>query len=72
MGLEFLGAIPLHPQVRIGGDSGRPVVAEQPDSEYARVFTTSAGRLAQRVSILAATAAGDAPTVASPGPVAAR
>jgi ATP-binding protein involved in chromosome partitioning len=56
MGLEFLGAIPLHPQVRVGGDSGRPVVAEQPDAEYARAFTTIAGRLAQRVSILAAEA----------------
>jgi len=54
IGLEFLGAIPLHPQVRAGGDSGRPVVAERPDEEYARVFATIAGRLAQRVSILAA------------------
>jgi ATP-binding protein involved in chromosome partitioning len=62
MGLEFLGAIPLHPQVRIGGDNGRPVVAEQPESEYARCFTAIAGRLAQRVSILAAGGA------AVPGP----
>ena len=54
MGLEFLGAIPLHPQVRLGGDTGRPVVAEQPDSEYARAFTAIAGRLAQQTSILAA------------------
>jgi ATP-binding protein involved in chromosome partitioning len=56
MGLEFLGAIPLHAQVRVGGDSGRPVVAEQPDTDYARAFATIAGRLAQRVSILAAEA----------------
>src|SRR5262249_60139655 len=54
MSLEFLGAIPLHAQVRIGGDSGRPVVAEQPDTDYARAFTAIAGRLAQRVSTLAA------------------
>ena len=26
MGLPFLGAIPLHPAVRAGGDEGRPVV----------------------------------------------
>ncbi len=56
MGLEFLGAIPLHPAVRAGGDGGRPVVAEQPDSDYGRAFSTIAGRLAQRVSILAAEA----------------
>jgi ATP-binding protein involved in chromosome partitioning len=54
IGLEFLGAVPLHPLVRAGGDSGRPVVAERPDTDYARCFSTIAGRLAQRVSILAA------------------
>jgi len=54
LGLEFLGAIPLHPQVRQGGDEGRPVVAEDPGGENARAFTAIAGRLAQRMSILAA------------------
>ena len=54
MQIEFLGAIPLHPQVRVGGDSGHPVVAEQPDTDYARAFTAIAGRLAQRVSIMTA------------------
>ena len=51
LGLPFLGAIPLHPDVRIGGDHGRPVVIEKPDSEYARCFARIAGHLAQRVSI---------------------
>jgi ATP-binding protein involved in chromosome partitioning len=53
LGLPFLGAIPLHPDVRALGDRGRPVVAEQPDAEYARAFTRIAGHLAQRVSIRA-------------------
>jgi ATP-binding protein involved in chromosome partitioning len=53
MGLPFLGAIPLHGDVRAGGDTGRPVVAEQPGSEYARALRDVAGRLAQRVSIQA-------------------
>jgi ATP-binding protein involved in chromosome partitioning len=51
LGLPFLGAIPLHPEVRIGGDTGRPVVAERPDSEYAKALATIAGRLAQQISI---------------------
>jgi len=51
MGLPYLGGIPLHPDVREGGDTGRPIVAGKPDSEYARAFARIAGHLAQRVSI---------------------
>jgi ATP-binding protein involved in chromosome partitioning len=53
MGLPFLGAIPLHPDVRAGGDAGRPIVLDRPDSPYARIFREIAGRLAQRISIQA-------------------
>jgi len=51
MGLPFLGSIPLHPEVRAGGDTGMPVVAGQPESTYARELRKIAGVLAQRVSI---------------------
>jgi ATP-binding protein involved in chromosome partitioning len=51
MGLPFLGAIPLHADVRSGGDGGRPVVMEKPDSEYGRALRRIAGELARRVSI---------------------
>jgi ATP-binding protein involved in chromosome partitioning len=51
LGVPFLGAIPIHPGVRLGGDSGRPVVLERPDSEEARTLTSIAKRLAQQVSI---------------------
>ena len=51
MGLPFLGSIPLHSDVRQGGDSGAPVVASQPDSVYARELRRIAGGLAQRISI---------------------
>jgi ATP-binding protein involved in chromosome partitioning len=51
MGLPFLGAIPLHAEVRLGGDQGQPVVLTHPDSEHARALTRIAGALAQRVSI---------------------
>jgi ATP-binding protein involved in chromosome partitioning len=51
MGLPFLGAIPLHAEVRIAGDTGKPVVLSSPDSDHARAFRQIAGTLAQRVSI---------------------
>ena len=51
LGLPFLGAVPLHPDIRIGGDQGRPVVIEKPGSEYAICLSRIAGHLAQRVSI---------------------
>ena len=51
MGLPFLGAIPIHPDVRAGGDAGRPVVADKPEADYSRALTRIAGHLAQRVSI---------------------
>jgi len=54
LGLPFLGAIPIHPDVRRGGDTGRPIVVDSPDSGYAQAIRAIAGSLAQRVSILAA------------------
>lgn len=49
--LPFLGSIPLHAKVRQGGDTGRPVVLADPESDYALTLRAIAGRLAQRVSI---------------------
>jgi ATP-binding protein involved in chromosome partitioning len=57
MGLPFLGAVPLHPDVRIGGDGGKPVVADKPDTEYSKALRRIAGHLAQRVSIQTMSAA---------------
>jgi ATP-binding protein involved in chromosome partitioning len=51
MGLPFLGAVPLHPDVRAAGDEGKPVVLSHPDTEYGRALTRIAGHLAQRISI---------------------
>ena len=51
LGVPYLGAVPLHGAVRRGGDEGRPVVAEDPGSEYARALREIAGHLAKRVSI---------------------
>jgi len=51
LGLPFLGALPLEPAVRKGGDSGEPIVGVAPESEPARAFKTIAGAVAQRISI---------------------
>ena len=53
MGLPFLGAIPVHPDVRAGGDTGKPVVLAHPESAYAAALLQIAGHLARRVSIQA-------------------
>jgi ATP-binding protein involved in chromosome partitioning len=51
LGVPYLGAVPLHGAVRRGGDEGRPVVADDPESEYASALRGIAGELARRVSI---------------------
>lgn len=58
MGLPFLGGIPLHPDVRKGGDEGRPVVLAHPESDYSKAIVRIAGALAQRISIQAIGVAG--------------
>ena len=50
--VPFLGAVPLDPQVRIGGDDGRPIVVEAPDSPAAQVLIEIAQAVAARVSVL--------------------
>jgi ATP-binding protein involved in chromosome partitioning len=46
-----LGAVPLNPIVRVGGDGGDPVVISDPESLEAQAFREIAGRLAQRLAI---------------------
>ncbi|CAN5708109.1 P-loop NTPase [soil metagenome] len=40
--VPFLGKVPLLAAMREGGDAGRPIVAEQPDSEAAQAFAAIA------------------------------
>jgi ATP-binding protein involved in chromosome partitioning len=49
--VPFLGAVPMEQSVRIGGDTGEPVVASRPDSEAARSLMAIAGQVAARISI---------------------
>jgi ATP-binding protein involved in chromosome partitioning len=49
--VPFLGEIPITVSVREGGDSGKPVVAANPDSPVAQAFAQIAERVAAQVSI---------------------
>ncbi len=49
-GVPFLGALPLLPEVRQGGDSGRPVAAAGQDAPAARPFFEVAKRVAATAS----------------------
>jgi ATP-binding protein involved in chromosome partitioning len=49
--VPFLGAIPMEQSVRIGSDSGEPVVTAYPDSGVAKAFESIACQVAARISV---------------------
>jgi ATP-binding protein involved in chromosome partitioning len=49
---EFLGHIPLDANVRVGGDTGQPIVVAYPDSPAAEAMRQIARKTAARVSVL--------------------
>jgi ATP-binding protein involved in chromosome partitioning len=49
--VPFLGAVPMEPSVRIGGDTGEPVIVSKPDSLAAKAFQSIAGQVAARISV---------------------
>jgi ATP-binding protein involved in chromosome partitioning len=51
MSIPFLGRVPLYEPVRVGGDTGVPIVMSEPESAAARALTAAAERVAQQVSI---------------------
>jgi ATP-binding protein involved in chromosome partitioning len=51
-GVPFLGEIPLDVAIRVGGDTGKPVTAMQPDSAYAQAFKKIAQAVAAAVSVM--------------------
>ena len=51
LGLPFLGRIPLYEPIRVGSDTGVPIVVGEPNSPAARAFRSAAERLAAQLSI---------------------
>ena len=50
---NFLGNIPIDQNVRIGGDSGKPIVISHPDSAVANALREIAQKLAAQISVAA-------------------
>jgi ATP-binding protein involved in chromosome partitioning len=49
----FLGKVPMDPEVRIGGDSGKPVLVAEPESAAAKSLHEIAQKVAAQVSMAA-------------------
>lgn len=50
-GVTFLGAIPMEPLVRVGGDEGKPIVLTHPNSAAGKALRSVAEQLAARLSV---------------------
>jgi ATP-binding protein involved in chromosome partitioning len=53
LGVDFLGEVPIDPRIVEGGDAGKPIVLEAPDSLAAGVFQELAGSVARKLVVLA-------------------
>jgi len=50
LGIEFLGEIPLHLDIRETSDGGQPIVVSRPETEHAAVYRAIADRVWQRLT----------------------
>jgi ATP-binding protein involved in chromosome partitioning len=57
----FLGGIPMDQNVRIGGDTGKPIVISYPDSPVAKALTEIAQKIAAKVSVAALSGKNEVP-----------
>jgi ATP-binding protein involved in chromosome partitioning len=57
----FLGKIPIDQNVRIGGDSGKPIVTAYPESPVAKALNEIAQKIAAQVSVAALSTKNDMP-----------
>jgi ATP-binding protein involved in chromosome partitioning len=60
-GTPFLGKVPMDQNVRIGGDTGKPIIVSHPDSPVAKALREIAESLAAKVSVAALGAKNDVP-----------
>ena len=58
LGVPFLGEVPLHMAIRETSDSGRPVVATDPDGPHAKVYREIAHRVREQLKMKGAGRAG--------------
>jgi ATP-binding protein involved in chromosome partitioning len=60
--VPFLGGIPMNPNVRIGGDNGKPIIVTDPESDAAKALISLAEAVAARISV-SALAGNNTPTI---------
>ena len=48
-GVDFLGEIPLHYDIRVNADSGTPIMQSSPDSIYAKAYEKIALKIAEKL-----------------------
>jgi ATP-binding protein involved in chromosome partitioning len=53
MSVPFLGRIPIYEPIRVGGDTGVPIVIGEPASAAAEAFRAVAEKLASQLAVLA-------------------
>jgi len=53
LGVDFLGEVPIDPRIVEGGDAGRPILVEAPESEAARSFGEIAEKIVRKLAVLA-------------------
>jgi ATP-binding protein involved in chromosome partitioning len=63
LGCDFLGEVPLNMAIRENSDSGRPIVASQPDSESAKTYLAIAATVAAKIEQALGLAAKTAPRI---------
>ncbi len=51
MGVPFLGELPIVTDIRVGGDTGRPIVIQNPESQQAKAVFSIARNMAAQISI---------------------
>ena len=51
LGLDFLGEVPLDPQVREGGDQGVPIIVSDPESAVSQAILAIAQKVAAKTSV---------------------
>jgi ATP-binding protein involved in chromosome partitioning len=50
--IDFLGQIPLDARIRETSDDGTPIVASDPDGEYAQAYRDIAGQVAAKLAAM--------------------
>ncbi len=49
LGVDFLGEVPLHMDIRTTSDAGTPITATEPDSAHAKIYRDLAARVQEKI-----------------------